>query len=90
MTALAQAVADYLAVRRVLGYKLARPEKVLGRFTAYLEQAGGATVTAEHALAWAVLPGGDPSWHAYRLAVARAFAAGSPPATRPRRSRPPG
>ena len=25
--------------------------------------------------AWAVLPGGDPSWHAYRLAVARGFAA---------------
>jgi integrase len=75
MTALAQAVADYLAVRRVLGYKLARPEKLLGQFTAYLEQAGAATVTAEHALAWAVLPGGDPSWHAYRLAVARGFAA---------------
>ena len=32
-------------------------------------------MTAEHALAWAVLPGGDPSWHAYRLAVARGFAA---------------
>jgi len=75
MSALSQAVADYLAVRRSLGYKLARPEKLLGQFTAYLEQAGAATVTAEHALAWAVLPGGDPSWHAYRLAVARGFAA---------------
>ena len=32
-------------------------------------------MTTEHALAWAVLPGGDPSWHAYRLAVARGFAA---------------
>jgi integrase/recombinase XerD len=75
MSALSQAVADYLAVRRILGYKLARPEKLLAQFTAYLEQAGAATVTAEHALAWAVLPGGDPSWHAYRLAVARGFAA---------------
>ena len=74
MTALSQPVADYLAVRRVLGYKLARPEKLLGQFTAYLEQAGASTVTTEHALAWAVLPGGDPSWHAYRLAVARGFA----------------
>lgn len=73
--ALCQAVADYLAVRRSLGYKLARPEKLLGQFTGYLEQAGAVTVTAEHALAWAVLPGGDPSWHAYRLAVARGFAA---------------
>jgi integrase len=75
MSALSGAVADYLAVRRSLGYKFARPEKLLGQFTAYLEQAGAATVTAEHALAWAVLPDGDPSWHAYRLAVARGFAA---------------
>lgn len=75
MSALAGAVADYLAVRRSLGYKLARPEKLLGQFAGYLEQAGAVTVTAEHALAWAVLPGGDPSWHAYRLAVTRGFAA---------------
>ncbi len=75
MSALSQAIADYLAVRRALGYKLARPEKLLGQFAAYLEQAGAATVTTEHALAWAILPGGDPSWHAYRLAVARGFAA---------------
>ncbi len=72
---LRQAVADYLAVRRSLGYKFARPEKLLGQFTGYLEQSGAVTVTTEHALAWAVLPGGDPSWHAYRLAVARGFAA---------------
>jgi integrase len=71
---LAREVADYLAVRRVLGCKMARPEKLLPQFTAYLEQAGAATVTAEHALAWAVLPGGAQSWHAYRLAVARGFA----------------
>jgi integrase/recombinase XerD len=75
MNALTGAVADYLAVRRALGYKLARPEKLLTQLTAYLEQAGAVTVTTEHALAWAVLPGGDPSWHAYRLAVARGFAA---------------
>jgi integrase len=76
MTAgLRHVIADYLAVRRSLGYKLARPEKLLGQFAGYLEQAGAVTVTVEHALAWAVLPGGDPSWHAYRLAVARGFAA---------------
>jgi integrase/recombinase XerD len=73
--ALRQSVADYLAVRRALGYKLARPEKLLGQFISYLEQAGAATVTTEHALAWAVLPGGDLSWHAYRLGTARGFAA---------------
>lgn len=75
MSALSLKVADYLAVRRSLGYKLARPEKLLAQLTAHLEQAGAATVTTEHALAWAVQPGGDPAWHAYRLAVARGFAA---------------
>jgi len=75
MSALSLKVADYLAVRRSLGYKLARPEKLLDQFTAHLERAGAATVTTEHALAWAVQPGGDPAWHAYRLAVARGFAA---------------
>ncbi|HEU5389245.1 MAG TPA: tyrosine-type recombinase/integrase [Streptosporangiaceae bacterium] len=75
MSALRPAVADYLAVRRSLGYKLARPEKLLAQFASYLEEAGAVTVTTEQALAWAVLPGGDPAWHAYRLAVARGFAA---------------
>lgn len=76
MTAgLRPAIADYLEVRRSLGYKLARPEKLLAQFAGYLEQAGAVTVTAEHALAWAVLPGGNPDWHAYRLAVVRGFAA---------------
>jgi integrase len=71
---LAEAVAGYLKVRRSLGYKMARPEKLLAQFTSYLEQAGAVTVTTEHALAWSVLPGGDPSWHACRLAAVRGFA----------------
>jgi integrase len=71
---LSQEVADYLAVRRSPGYQMARPEKLLPQLTAYLEQAGASTVTTDHALAWAVLPGGSQSWHAYRLAVARGFA----------------
>ena len=76
MTAgLRQAAADYLKVRRSLGYKLARPEKLLGQFIGYLEQAGAVTVTTEHALAWSVLPGGDACWHAYRLSIVRGFAA---------------
>jgi integrase len=74
-TELRQAAADYLKVRRSLGYKLARPEKLLGQFIGYLEQAGAVAVTTEHTLAWSVLPGGDASWHAYRLSVIRGFAA---------------
>lgn len=71
---LSEEIADYLAVRRSLGYQMARPGKLLPQLAAYLERAGAATVTTEHALAWAVLPGGSQSWHAYRLAVARGFA----------------
>lgn len=71
---LRQAVTGYLQVRRALGYKMARPEKLLAQFISYLEQAGAVTVTTEHALAWAVLPGGDQAWHAYRLTVVRGFA----------------
>jgi integrase/recombinase XerD len=75
MTGLRDALAGYLAVRRSLGYKLARPEKLLGQFITYLDSRGVATVTTDHALAWAMLPGGDANWHAYRLAVVRGFAA---------------
>jgi integrase len=71
---LRQALAGYLAVRRALGYKLARPEKLLGQFITYLETAGATTLTTEHALAWATLPAGDASWHAYRLSAVRGFA----------------
>jgi site-specific recombinase XerD len=74
MTGLREALAGYLAVRRSLGYKLDRPEKLLGQFISWAEDAGAATVTTEHALAWATLPGGDPYWHACRLSVVRAFA----------------
>jgi len=36
MSPLRQALAGYLAVRRALGYKLGRPEKLLGQFIGYL------------------------------------------------------
>lgn len=74
MSPLRQALAGYLAVRRSLGYKLARPEKLLAQFITYLEGLGVATVTTEHALAWATLPGGDANWHAHRLSAVRGFA----------------
>ena len=75
MSPLRQALAGYLAVRRSLGYKLARPEKLLAQFITYLEDAGAATVTTELAVAWATQPGGDANWHAHRLSVVRGFAA---------------
>jgi integrase len=74
MSPLRQALAGYLAVRRSLGYQLARPEKLLGQFITYLEEAGAETVTTGLALAWATQPGGNQSWHALRLQAVRGFA----------------
>jgi len=38
-------LADYLALRRALGYRLARPAKLLVQFLDYLDQAGQSTIT---------------------------------------------
>jgi len=85
MNALRQALVDYLAVRRVLGYKLARAEKLLAQFLAYLEDCGKDHLTTETALAWATLPAGaHRRWISTRLSVVRRFAAhlrGIDPAT---------
>ncbi len=56
MTGLRQAVADYLALRRALGYKLRDYPWLLSGLVSYLEDAGAATVTAELVLAWALAP----------------------------------
>ena len=53
MNVLRQALADYLAVRRALGYRLARPEKLLAQFLAFVEDRGEEHLTIETALAWA-------------------------------------
>lgn len=74
MTALRQALADYLTIRRAMGYRLARAEKLLGQFLTYLEEGGEARVLTRTALAWATLPSGEPSWWASRLTVVRGFA----------------
>ena len=58
-------LADYLALRRALGYRLARPEKLLGQFLDHLEQAGAATITVAAALGVArQTPNGGSSWWA--------------------------
>ena len=76
MTLLRQALADYLTIRRALGYRLARAEKLLAQFLTYLEDRGETRLRTETALAWATLPAGkDPrAWWASRLAVVRGFA----------------
>lgn len=75
MNSLHQALVDYLAVRRILGYKLKQDEKLLVQFLAYLEDLGEERVTAKTALAWATLPqGADRSWWSCRLTIVRGFA----------------
>lgn len=73
---LAKDLADYLALRRALGYRLARPEKLLTQFLKHLHDAGVEHVRVDAALDWALLPAGGQrsNWSAYRLSVVRGFA----------------
>ncbi len=76
MSRLREQVADYLRLRRSLGYKLVEHERFLNQFLDYLEQNQATTITAENALAWARLPAGaNPRWHGARLSAVRGFAA---------------
>jgi integrase len=75
MNALRQALADYLAVRRILGYRLVRAEKLLAQFLTFVEERGDEHLTIEAAIAWATAPANaDPSWHSRRLSDIRRFA----------------
>jgi integrase len=75
MSPLASALAEYLAIRRRLGFKLGRPAQLLQDFVAYLDDRKATTVTTELALAWARRPAGArPSWWGARLSVVRVFA----------------
>jgi integrase len=68
------AVADYLGVRRALGFKLARDELLLKQFVAFFERSGADRVTSELAKAWISTPtDASPSWLAMRLSVVRSF-----------------
>lgn len=73
MSALASAMADYLGVRRALGYKLVEAGRVLPRFVAHLDAQGVATVTVDSALAWATETGRGAGV-ARRLQAIRGFA----------------
>lgn len=75
MSALHTELDRYLAIRRALGFKLARAELLLAQFLRYLETIGADTITTENAMAWAMLPAnGSSSWWGQRLSVVRAFA----------------
>src|SRR5829696_615917 len=75
MSGLRDAAEDYLAVRRAMGFKLARGEGLLFDFVEFVEAQGSATITTELCLRWATLPAGATSgWWTSRLCVTRCFA----------------
>jgi integrase len=75
MSDLRAALDDYLAIRRALGFKLARAGLLLADFVSHQEAKGRDTITIDAALAWATLPpNGASDWWAQRLSVVRAFA----------------
>jgi integrase len=74
--ALQQELANYLALRRAMGYRMARPEKLLGQFLDFLQSRGQTCITVTAALDWARLPASarTTNWWAYRLSAVRGFA----------------
>jgi integrase len=75
MTTLEQQAADYLQIRRALGFKLERAEKLIAQYLANLDITGQDRVTVDNALEWARLPAaGGGNWWAQRLSVVRCFA----------------
>lgn len=75
MSALRQAIADYLTMRRALGYTLEKTERLLGQFITFVEDRGEAHLTTETAVTWATqLAGADVIWTSRRLAEVRLFA----------------
>jgi integrase len=75
MTALERHAADYLRIRRALGFKLERAEKLLAQYLAYLEATGQDHITIANALTWTRMPAsGNGSWWAFRISTVRGFA----------------
>ena len=75
MTALREALAGYLQIRRRLGFAMPQDGRLLEGFVEFLEQAGAERITTELALSWARLPAdAHPHRWRQRLGVARGFA----------------
>ena len=75
MKALSKLLAEYLDLRRKLGFKAERERWLLTKFVSFLRAKKSAFVTIELALAWAKQPAdAHPSWWASKLSVARGFA----------------
>jgi len=75
LRSLQEAVNDYLALRRALGYKLEREGRLLPQFLEFLEQQEATVITTQLALAWATQPAdASVAWWHERLSIVRGFA----------------
>ena len=75
MKTLREAVGDYLALRRGLGFKLKSHQRFLQEFASFLEQENTSQITSRLALRWATQPEHiQPAEWAARLSVVRGFA----------------
>jgi integrase len=75
MKSLSNLLAEYLDLRRKLGFKAEREAWLLPKLVSFLRAQRCTFITTELALAWAKQPPeADPSWWASKLSVARGFA----------------
>ena len=69
-TYLRTALAEYLKLRRGLGFGLRRDEKLLVQFLDHLDELGRTAFSVDDALAWAELPApASAGWLGMRLSV---------------------
>jgi site-specific recombinase XerD len=75
MSALHEALTQYVALRRALGTQLQEPARALGHFVEFVEREGSEFITTELALRWAMEPQSvqRATW-ARRLGMVRKFA----------------
>lgn len=76
MSAMADALGDYLALRNRLGHQLADAARLLPRFVAWMDDTGQATITIAAALEWCTQPPAEPGSTVWprRMTAVRGFA----------------
>ena len=75
MNNLRDGIIDYLELRRSLGFKLKKDERLLLDFAEFMERRRATWITSRLALAWAQQPETtDPNYFAGRLRAIRSFA----------------
>jgi integrase/recombinase XerD len=74
MTVLEDQLAEYLQVRRQLGFKLKLDGYLLADFVAFLEITGAERITSDLSVTWARRPGASGRYQMARLSMVRGFA----------------